>query len=393
MVDQKAGKQGRCDLGCHGKGIVKSGVFSDVSAACHFHHHREGIDVDGRPADADQSKQKINDRGRARQGDRNGVAGSHQRDSQQNRLFSSQLIRDPAEGHKGGNGTDGRREQIPGTGPQICVEHLDAVARKGGGDGVVCHKPQKDGKQDQDQACKNVFWKFFAFVFLDLRFGLRVHQRFHFLQKSVFFDGENQNQNGQKHERGNDCKNGQEGLTRGINGFTGFVFLAFEKKHHHNGGKNTADVTHEIDDRVGFGAKRFRGHVRHIGNRRRAVSTHHKQKGKEHDHKPDGVFRGSEHAHKNEKGGGKERADENVGRSFSQTSAGSVGKRAEQRKHENGKDVIDRHDGVCLQRGKRENVFQNVGNDLIVHLPECKNGHEGKTDERGAFDVEFHRTS
>lgn len=59
MLEQETGKNRGDDLRRHGKGIVKSGEFTDIAALAHFNHHRIGIDIDGRPGHANQGEQAV----------------------------------------------------------------------------------------------------------------------------------------------------------------------------------------------------------------------------------------------------------------------------------------------------------------------------------------------
>ena len=67
--------------------------------------------------------------------------------------------------------------------------------------------------------------------------------------------------------------------------------------------------------------------------------------------------------------------------------------RAEDRKQEYGKHVVDRHDRPRRRLRESEVVGENKRNDGIVCLPKGRNQKECHTDKQNAFVVQFHSFS
>ena len=59
QIHDGARQNGRYDLRRHTRGIIVTRKFTDVTAACEFDYHREGIDVYRRPAYTRKSKQYV----------------------------------------------------------------------------------------------------------------------------------------------------------------------------------------------------------------------------------------------------------------------------------------------------------------------------------------------
>ena len=56
LVHQEAGDNRRDALRGHAGRVVEAGVAADIAAGAHLNDHREGVDVDGRPADTGEAE-------------------------------------------------------------------------------------------------------------------------------------------------------------------------------------------------------------------------------------------------------------------------------------------------------------------------------------------------
>lgn len=59
MFQQITRQDGREYLCGHGKGVVIPGVFADVAGRGNLHDHREGVDIDCRPGEADDAEEDV----------------------------------------------------------------------------------------------------------------------------------------------------------------------------------------------------------------------------------------------------------------------------------------------------------------------------------------------
>ena len=74
LPHQRAGHDRRDDLCGHGGRIVVAGELADVRALAHLDDHGQGVDVDGRPREADEREDDEHDGVDGREGRRQHVA-------------------------------------------------------------------------------------------------------------------------------------------------------------------------------------------------------------------------------------------------------------------------------------------------------------------------------
>ena len=166
--------------------------------------------------------------------------------------------------------------------------------------------------------------------------------------------------------------------------------FAFQQQHHHQGGKDAADVAHQVDDGVGLGPEGLGGHIGHIGHGGGPVDAHGEQQAQKRPEKQREAAAGGgcrQHGHQADGGQG---AEQDVGGAAAQAGAGPVGQGPEQGQQQQGGHVVDGHDGVGGKGPQAEDVFQQMGNDLVIELPEGQNGHKAKADEDGALGIQLH---
>ncbi len=414
-IVQHAGKNGGYDLCGHGSGVVIAGVFAHVTLACQLHHHGEGVDVDGGPADTCQGENGVHDRrGGFGRNQRTSCEGRRQHeDACQNGLFSSQFGGDDTHGDIG---NDGRRLGHDEGEVVVKAQFVGRIDRVFAGDGVVADEPQGYRGQEQQQGGQLTLGQLVLLCgdvggdrLLQTVFGSVL---FHFCRPLLFLDGEKEQHEAQQHDGAN-CQH-----VAGV----GHIFILGGGEHHaQNQNQNTACGTRQVDHGVGLGAQRLHGDVGHQGNGGGAEGGHgdqHHQKGGDKAHQGPDVGEGQfpsqllqgfcrlptgEVAEENlcqlvvinegkaykgdHCGNGTE---ENIGGTLAEAGSCFVGKCAEDGEHKHRQHVVQGHDCAGGGLGHTEMVGQDQRNDGIVGLPEGRDEEERHAHQHHAFVVEFH---
>ena len=87
-----------------------------------------------------------------------------------------------------------------------------------------------------------------------------------------------------------------------------------------------------------------------------------------------------------------DRADHDVRRALTEARLALIGQRAEDRQHEQREHVIECHNDARPALRHAELIGQDLGDDIVVCLPERADEKESKTDADRALIVQFHRT-
>ena len=96
-------------------------------------------------------------------------------------------------------------------------------------------------------------------------------------------------------------------------------------------------------------------------------------------------------AHRHETQRGEHRSHHDVRRAPAPAVfAGLVRKRAEERQHEERHDIVERHNDAAQRVIEPERIRQDLGNDVVVHLPEHGDAQKHQSHEKRVFNVEFH---
>ena len=130
---------------------------------------------------------------------------------------------------------------------------------------------------------------------------------------------------------------------------------------------------------------------------RGAVGAHGKEQHGQHHHKEHNghgggsqevaVVKNGQEVHQE---GGGHRADQDKGSAAAQLGVGLVGQGPKEGQQEQGQHIVHGHDGAGLGLVQMEGLGQDLGDQTVVHLPECADGQECQTDQNGPFGIEFH---
>ena len=211
-------------------------------------------------------------------------------------------------------------------------------------------------------------------------------------KKLGLFYREEKDRNGDKHDRRNDDKQ------RLIVDMCKTCDLAVGV---HDGSNaevdNSAECAHEVNYRIALAAQGLGGDIRHKCDSRRAVGAHGNEQQTEHDDegyrlKGAGscgiaVIDNGQNVHEDD---GKTRAEQDKRHTLAYLGVRAVGDGAEQRKQEQRKDIVRRHDSAGVGLVQVEGIRENEGYDAVVHLPECAYRQKGKARQYRALVVKFH---
>ena len=156
MTHQRAGKHRRDDLRRHGEGVVIAGEFADVAAAAHLQHHRERVDVDGRPRKAHEGKADEHDgmNGRVERGEE--IEGQEHRGEQgaaeEDGLFAADARGELTDGNVADDRAGGGNEQAGGRAAEPLSHDRADVGGPPGRYTVVADVPQRDGHEQKAKA-------------------------------------------------------------------------------------------------------------------------------------------------------------------------------------------------------------------------------------------------
>ncbi len=142
---QGTGQHRRDHLGQHGGGIIITCKFSHVAAPAHFHHHGQGIHIDGRPGQPHKGKCHIHDGvHRGKQGGQKiagDKAGRQQNNARQYGFFPSDSGGGHADGNVGNNGAGGGDQQAGGGAAQAFAHNPGDIGGEPCGDPVISDVP------------------------------------------------------------------------------------------------------------------------------------------------------------------------------------------------------------------------------------------------------------
>ncbi len=91
-----------------------------------------------------------------------------------------------------------------------------------------------------------------------------------------------------------------------------------------------------------------------------------------------------------ERGHGDDRPEKDVGRAPPHSALRAVRDRSEKGKHEQSKDIVERHDDARYRLRHAELVGQDQGNDIVVGLPERADQKKRESDADSPLIVQFH---
>ena len=336
---QEQTDEGRGDrLRQHGRGVIQSGKAADFFGVAEFHDHRERVDVDQTHAEAFyredgvdiEREGAVGGYGQA-QDEPHGVGREGQEEPGGQSPFTPDLGGDDTaydetdDAHQTADdgikrqGRRGRQQVVPGV-----VGHKSA-------DSVIRHEPEELRQKDQNEHGFVGFGQ--RGVLFDRVFYLRLffpgdQVVFYLLFDLVLFDEEEEYQDRHDHQNGRQEERYLDDPDVMILPRTGVFFaqiLREDQKQSEQSGHGAADITHDIDDAVGFAAQRLRGQVGH--QRHRRVAVHHGKEDRDrhqHDQRGQAVVVERDR-HKREHDGARERPDQNVGHSFADPRVGFVG--------------------------------------------------------------------
>ena len=261
-----------------------------------------------------------------------------------------------------------------------------------GGDTVIADEPQGDGGQQEAQAPFDILGQSLA-VFRDLgqivfRVSVLVALLLRYQLRLVH--AEHDDRKGGQHNAPHDGEQGQVGNVH-IRG-------CFVQKCGNNQVDDAAQGAHQVDDGVGLGTQGLWGDVGHQRHGGAAVSTHGGQQDSQTDDKAHlfpGIWgsveavgeNGQRHHHRD----GREGAEQNIGTAAAKAGGAFIGQSAEQRQQEQGEDIVRRHDDAGNAFSHVEGFCEDLGDQVVVHLPEGADGQKRETDQYGAFGVELHK--
>ena len=231
-----------------------------------------------------------------------------------------------------------------------------------------------------------------AVVLCEVPLGVLSFQFALLLDELGLFYREEKDRNGDKHDRCNDDKQ------RLIVDMCKTCDLAVGV---HDGSNaevdNSAECAHEVNYRIALAAQGLGGDIRHKCDSRRAVGAHGNEQQTEHDDegyrlKGAGscgiaVIDNGQNVHEDD---GKTRAEQDKRHTLAYLGVRAVGDGAEQRKQEQRKDIVRRHDSAGVGLVQVEGIRENEGYDAVVHLPECAYRQKGKARQYRALVIKFH---
>ena len=300
MIHQEAGEHGCDDLCGHGCGVIVAGVLTNVAAGTHLHHHGEGVDVDGSPADTSQNEQHIHQQ--------SGAGGTHESSRSEGSTQHHNTTHDGlfATDFRGNHTSrqisdDGSGLSQQHGGVVVFVQNFGGVDTVFGSDSIVAEVPQSNGQQDKNQRTlfstgETALGGSISCFFLNAKTNALIT---HFGRPFLFPYGQQEDDQCGEHDAGNNTV---------INGVAHHGILhcgsrEHDAKHQH---QNTTGGTHQIDDGIGLGTQGFDGDVGHQSHSRGAEGGHGHQHHQQEHHEQNqfcGVF-GSFLSHISLPGGG-----------------------------------------------------------------------------------------
>ena len=236
VFQQEAGEDGGNNLRRHGESIIEARVFSHVRSLGKLHYHGVGIDVDGRPGDTRQRKERKHTVVEGPKEHRRAEGKRQPRHAAENGLAPADALAQRRYRQIGADRCGLRDDQRVGKRAACKAPIGPCILGKRCRDRVIPHKPEEHRGQYQHQrplfgsgktALRNVLRPLFLL-------GLILDRH------SVFADGQRQDRHRNHHHDGRSGKHG--GVVR-----------IFGLGHHHGDEAqrhHAADRAHEVDDGV-----------------------------------------------------------------------------------------------------------------------------------------------
>ena len=302
-------------------------------------------------------------------------------DADEDRALAADALGDHAHGHIRDDGRDGADHQHQG---KVALQLLFGVTAESRGDGVVAEEPEEHAGQDEQQAAEHGPRHFaarvrYAFVLVG-RAGGPVGG-LAFSHAGRFPDLPEQHGHTDGHHQPQHKEYG--GIAGRIPGDG--------KDHHRQQHQHAAHGAHQVDDGVALAAQGLGCDVRHQGHGGAAVGGHGNEQQPQADEEQQGVVLLLCCGHDGEAQKRQNGAAQYVRHTAADFRAGLVAQLAEQRQHEQRQHVVHGHHDADVAVAHMERVFQDQGDDVVVHLPERADGHECKAHEKGAFVIQLHR--
>ena len=263
LVHQPSAQVGRNGLRRHAGRVVEAGILAHVAAPAHLHHHGEGINVDGRPSNASQSKHAVHQQGtviRPKEGRRTEGNGQHD-NTGKNGLLPPHLRGNDA--HR--QITDDRRRLGDNEGHVVIPsQHLVRIDAVLAGYRIVAHEPQHNRQKDEKQrstfltAQLPITGCLLLLLFFNAVLAALL---MHLLNKLGFPHRQHEDEQGHQHQCGHNAEE------RAV-GHQGVFRCPGRKYGAHGQNDNAACAAHQVNDGVSLAAEGLHGHVRHQSHSR-----------------------------------------------------------------------------------------------------------------------------